>query len=292
MNRVTNYIIGASLIALATPSITLAQDGGDQNDQSTGDTLFDVIVVTGTKKADAENVQEVPIAVTAFGGEQLEALNVQDIADIGSMVPNAILDGVGTIKGSAAFSVRGNPQQDSIPTVDPTVGTFVDGMYLGVNSGVILDTFDLESIEVLRGPQGILFGRNVVGGAVVVNTRSPTDYFYTEIRGAVSSGLRGSGADYTISGIVSGPLAEGLSAKVAAYYNKDEGWFKNLARNGENFGGSETILVRAALLAEPTDNFSTMIKYEHGDVDSDGTVAQSIGLGALGRGEGFPSQHT
>ena len=75
------------------------------------------------------------------------------------------------------FSIRGQGINSSIPSVDPTVGVFIDGIYLGTTFGVVLDTFDLESIEVLRGPQGLLFGRNVTGGAVLLRTRRPSGEF-------------------------------------------------------------------------------------------------------------------
>jgi len=256
--------------------------------QSTADTMFSDIVVTATKKTDAANVQTVAIAVTAFNADQMKALNFKDISSIGTLIPNAVLDGVGTFKGLASFSIRGQPQQDSIPTVDPSVGTFVDGMYLGVNAGVIFDTFDLESIQVLRGPQGILFGRNVVGGAVVVTTKPPSKRFSADFNVDVNSGLRGTGAEYTTSGVVTGPLSDNLQLKVAGYYSKDQGWFRN-SFNGKDYGKSRTWLARAALAYQPTDTLDMTLRYEHGDITGEGVPAQSQVNESTGRvGEGIP----
>ena len=132
--------------------------------------LLEEVLVTGTKKAEAEKLQDVPIAATAFGEDQLEALFVRDLQSLSYTMPNVSMDDVGTAKGVANFSFRGLGVNSSIPSIDPTVGVFIDGVYQGTNSGVVFDQFDMEGIEVLRGPQGILFGRNVTGGAVLVRT--------------------------------------------------------------------------------------------------------------------------
>jgi len=92
-------------------------------------------------------------------------------------MPNVQMGQIGTFPGVQSFSIRGQGINSSIPSVDPTVGVFVDGVFLGTNFGVVLDTFDIESIEVLRGPQGLLFGRNVTGGAVLVRNRRPNGEF-------------------------------------------------------------------------------------------------------------------
>jgi iron complex outermembrane receptor protein len=97
-------------------------------------------------------VQDVPVAVTAFGAEQIEALFVRKLDDLSYMMPNVQLEAVGTFPGVQNFSIRGQGINSSIPSVDPTVGVFVEGVYLVTTYGVVLDTFDLERVEVLRGP--------------------------------------------------------------------------------------------------------------------------------------------
>src|SRR3546814_20905614 len=104
----------------------------------------------------------------------MERMHLRDISEVGFKAPNVILEGTGSMKAVANFSIRGQGINSSIPSIDPTVGTFIDGVYLGVNAGVVLDTFDLERIEVLRGPQGLLFGRNVTAGDVPHDTSRPT----------------------------------------------------------------------------------------------------------------------
>jgi len=275
----------ASILALAVcaPGAAFAQGAASA--------LRDEILVTATKKADAENVQDVPLAVTAYGSEQLDALKVRDLSSLSYSMPNVSLDDIGTARGIANFSIRGLGINSSIPSVDPAVGVFVDGMYLGLNGGVVLDIFDLESIEVLRGPQGILFGRNVTGGAVLINTKKPGDEWEVDAKLAAETGARGTGMNYYAMGSVGGPIIEDtLRAKLAVYYNNDNGWFKNYLGGPflgkpdafEDFGAAEMIIFRPSIYWTPGDAFELTVRYEHGESDSDGPAAQNHanGVGA------------
>jgi iron complex outermembrane receptor protein len=298
---IARLLAKASIIALsaaATPAFA----------QSAVDAFKDEILVTATKKADAENVQDVPLSVTAYGEEQLDALKVRDLFSLTYAAPNVQLDEIGTTPGVANFSVRGLGVNSSIPSIDPTVGVFVDGVYLGINNGVVLDMFDLESIELLRGPQGILFGRNVTGGAVLINTKAAPDEFEVTFKTAVESGFRGTGNNYYAMGSVGGPVIDGvLNAKVAVYYNNDRGWFERYTgdagaaalaaavygpsptlgpavplitqnpRTQEfvDFGKSETWIVRPSIRFTPTDSFALEVRYEHGEAEGDGPAGQN-----------------
>lgn len=237
---------------------------------------FNDIIVTGTKTKNPENVQDVPLAVTAFGEASLEAFKIRDIQGLSFQVPNVSLDQVGTSRGTANFTVRGIGINSTIPSIDPTVGVFVDGVFLGVNGGVVFDLFDLSSVEILRGPQGVLFGRNVTGGAVVINTGNPTEDFRGKFRAAVDGPVdsgRG-GANYTASGVISGPLVEDvLLFKVGAYYNKDEGYFRNLF-DGSNHGQAETKILRGALEARLGD-LTLLGKLDYFTSEGDGPSAQN-----------------
>ncbi len=243
------------------------------NAQSAIDSLLEEVVVTATKKKNVENVQDIPAAISAYGAEQLEALQVRDISSLSFSNPNVSLDDIGTAKGTANFAIRGLGVNSSIPSIDPAVGVFVDGMYYGINAGVIFDTFDLESIEILRGPQGVLFGRNVTGGAVVLNTSDPSFESSTKVKVAVETGL-----NYYLSGSTTGALIDDkLAGKLAIYYNDDEGWFDRTLSNGskEQFGQSDTTIIRPALTWTPTDSTEVTFKYEHGEFEGDGPAAQS-----------------
>ncbi|MGH6949977.1 MAG: TonB-dependent receptor, partial [Vitreimonas sp.] len=247
----------------ATPA--LAQDATD--------VLSEEIVVTATKRGDVL-AQDVPGALTAFGAEQLEALNFQTLQSLTYTMPNVQLEDIGTAPGVANFGIRGLGINSSIPSVDPTVGVFVDGMYYGINAGIVVDNFDLEAVEVLRGPQGTLYGRNVTGGAVLIRTSLPSDEFSVSGRVGVETGL-----EYTGDFVVSGPLVPGgvLSAKLAVYHNEDDGWFEN-DFDGSQFGASEMNIYRLALRGEIGASTELILRLEQGFSDSDGPASQNHAL--------------
>ncbi len=145
--------------------------------QQSGDNLIEEVVVRAQKKATGESVQDVPLAVSAFDENSLKRTFAIDLTDVGRLAPNVTLQPVSTFPNFANFTIRGIGVTTSIRTVDPAVNVYVDGIVMGFQAGTILDTFDMESIEVLRGPQGILFGRNTTGGAVSLRTRRPTGEF-------------------------------------------------------------------------------------------------------------------
>ena len=278
----TLALLGAGMAMI--PATAFAQDAVEEEEQQTGRTSIadatNVIVVTGTKTQNAENVQDVPLAVTAFNAESLDALKVRDVQGLTYSAPNVSLDQIGTSRGTANFSIRGLGINSSIPSIDPTVGVFVDGVYLGFSGGVVFDLFDLESVEILRGPQGILFGRNTTGGAVLINTGNPTDYLAGKFRAAVDGPLvdggRG-GANYTVSGVISGPIVEDtLLFKLGAYYNKNEGYFTNLF-DGSNHGKAETKILRGALEGRFGDLTLTG-KLDYFTSDGDGPSGQNRGV--------------
>jgi iron complex outermembrane receptor protein len=265
----------ALLIALGASGQAFAQDR-----TSTSDVFMDEVITTATKSADVETVQDVPVAVTALNADTLEALKVRDLEQLAFAAPNVTLDDIQTTRGTANFSIRGLGVNSSIPSIDPTVGVFVDGVYLGVNSGVVFDIFDLESVEILRGPQGLLFGRNTTGGAVLVNTTNPTDELRYRFRMAVESPLdgdRGGPATYAM-GTVTGPIISGkLNGKIAAYYNNDDGYFTN-GLTGENQGKAETYILRGGLEWLPNDTLRILAKGEYFDSTGDGPAGQNRGL--------------
>ena len=269
--------LSASALVFATSAaIAQEQDVAPERENAIARVLG-TVTVTATKKANVENVQDVPVAVTAFNSDTLDALNVTSLESLSYTSPNVSLDDVGTSKGTANFAIRGLGVNSSIPSIDPAVGVFIDGVYLGINSGVVVDLFDIDSIEVLRGPQGLLFGRNTTGGAVVVNTGNPTDDFHYKVRASVDGPVdedRG-GANATVQGVISGPLVEGkLNGKFGVSYNTDAGYFKNLY-NGDNHGEAQSTTYRGALEFMPTDALTFLGKLEYTDSRNDGPTGQN-----------------
>ncbi|WP_444958352.1 TonB-dependent receptor [Microbulbifer sp. ZKSA002] len=235
-------------------------------------TLMEEVQVTARKRADAELLQDVPVAATAYSGDQLEALQTRDLQSLSFKMPNVQLEDVGTVKNTANFTVRGLGVNSSIPSIDPTVGVFVDGMYLGVNAGVVTDVFDLEGIEVLRGPQGLLFGRNVTGGAVVVKTARPTDEFSARVKVSTTDNL-----DVVTAGSINGAISDDVNGRLTVYYNDDRGWFENVATGNDNAGASDSWFIRPSFSVQLNETAELLVRMEHGRMDSDGVVAQNRG---------------
>ena len=238
-------------------------------------TPLEGIVVTALKRE--AMIQDVPVSMTAFDSEQLDALKLRDIGDLTITMPNVALDDVGVTRGIANFSIRGLGINSSIPSIDPTVGVFVDGIYLGTNTGVLYDAFDLDSIEVLRGPQGVLFGRNVVGGAVLVNTKTPTDHYEATVRSAIEGG--GKAPNIYVSGTFNAPLTDTLRARFTVYSNQDQGWFEN-EYNGKAFGARNTLMLRPVVTWQPWNTLRFTLRYEYQDLDEDGPAVQTHTNGA------------
>ncbi len=254
---------------------------------------LETIVVTATKRGEAQNVQSVPFAVTAFGSKQLEEMHFANLQSLSYKMPNVNLGQAGTTPGYANFSIRGLGINSSIPSIDPTVGVFIDGTYLGISAGLVFGNFDLAGLEVLRGPQGLLFGRNVTGGAVVMRTTVPSNTFHADMNVQVSSG-----PEYRATAVVTGPIIKDkLQAKIAVYYNKDEGYFRNEFNGNDHLGRNRTFIVRPALRFSPDDSFEMLVRYEYGQYDGDGTVPTNHGLYSIDSfrvnidNEGFAHNH-
>ena len=291
----TMMLAAVTAIAFSTPNIAIAQDGA-------AGALLEEIVTTARKRSDAEAVQDVPVAVTAFGADQLEALFVKKIEDLSYIMPNVQLESVGTFPGVQNFSIRGQGINSSIPSVDPTVGVFVDGIYLGTTYGVVIDTFDLESVEVLRGPQGLLFGRNVTGGAVVLRNARPDGEYSARFRvGATDE------SQINIAAAIEGALIEDkLAAKMVVYYDDDPGYYSNSnptdaanpaphpfqpfyiqPADGSDVGALQTKLFRPTLVWTPNDDVDMTLIVEYGMTEGDGAAWTNVSLQRAGAQSDF-----
>lgn len=263
----TTTLLGfAATVVFSLPTLAQAQDGASG-------ALLEEIVTTARKRE--ESAQEIPISVAAYGADQLEALKIRDLQNLAVAMPNVAMDDIGTFRSTANFSIRGLGINSSIPSIDPTVGVFVDGVYIGQNSGVILDMFDIRSIEVLRGPQGTLFGRNVTGGAVLVNTKRPTKDLEFSARVAIDGNPNGDGGTSTYAmGSISGPISENLGVRISVYNNSDDGWFVNQF-DGQDFGKSDTTIIRPVLTWQPNENVDISVRWEHLESDGQGPASQT-----------------
>ena len=160
------FLLGASLIAVASPA--LAQDGAED------DTGLGEIVVTAQKRE--QNLQDVPIAISALSAEKVEQLGIRDSRDLSGLAPNVTIVQGTTSSGAAVISIRGIPTPASETFgLDTANGLYVDGIYIGRSGASALDVMDIERVEVLRGPQGTLFGRNTTGGGIAFISRKPSE---------------------------------------------------------------------------------------------------------------------
>ena len=254
--------------------------GGDAVAQESDATVQDVFGISGvflkkitvTARKREELIQNVPLAITHFSSEKIEALKVNDLESLAVSMPNVALDDSISGMAIANFAIRGVGINNSIASVDPAVGVFADGVYLGQTTIVLFDTFDVESIEVLRGPQGTLFGRNVTGGAIVINTKKPGDVLEVSARASFEGGGESLNSYYMAT--VGGPISETVGAKISVYTNQDNGWFKNL-HTGKAFGENDTRMVRSVITWDPTDDVSLVLRYRHETSEGDGAAGQN-----------------
>ena len=246
--------MSGSMAAHAQSSTSAAEENSSLRD---GDTIF----VTARRRE--ESLQDVPGSVTAVSSDKLERLDATEIGDVQALVPNLVLH-EGDAQNTVAF-IRGVGQLDSLAFADPGVGIYLDDVYLGRAQGAFLDVFDVERIEVLRGPQGTLYGRNTIGGAVKFVSRKPT-----ATPEAYASVAYGNYDRLDLKAGVSGPIAgEKLLGKASVAYLTRDGFSENLI-NGEDDGDRDTLAWRASILAVPNDAFSWELTAD-GSTDSPDT---------------------
>jgi iron complex outermembrane receptor protein len=201
------------------------------------------IVVTATRRE--ESLQDVPIAVTAFGDETIEALSAETVGALAEFTPNLTRTAGPTGGNDAFFFIRGIGQVDSNPAADPGVGVYVDGVYYARLQGASIDTDDIARVEVLRGPQGTLFGRNTIGGAINITTEDPGRDF--GVQGRVTVGMR---ERFDAYAAVDLPASDALRFRVSGSFRTQEGWGENVY-TGETFNDVENLSGRVRALWEP-----------------------------------------
>jgi iron complex outermembrane receptor protein len=204
-----------SLLATAPPA--LAQE---ESTQARRGGVIEEVVVTARRRT--ESLQDVPMAVTAFSDERLFKQFAVDLRDFGTAVPNFQLEQVGLFQSAAAFSARGVGTGGIESFADPVVAVFVDGQYYPRNANALLDIFDLEAVEVMRGPQGTLYGQNAFAGAISVRTRRPTGE--AGIRGEATYGSYGTRiAKFAAESPI---IDDTLNAKISLIHRDFDGYFK------------------------------------------------------------------
>ena len=224
--------------------------------------------VTVTARRVEESLQDSPISIAAFSSQALEAIGASEAGDIAPYTPNLAMRKQSGSQDDFAMGIRGVANGEPALTVDQTVGVYIDGIYLARSTGLAFDIVDMQRIEVLRGPQGTLFGRNAIGGAINIVTESPRQDFayrqqasfgnhgYQRHRATLDTGRHG-----------------GVAAKVSALFTEREGEVRGLY-DGMRTGGTEGEGFRVALNWSPVDQFAADYSYDYYNRDSNATINQ------------------
>lgn len=235
MRKPLSFIIGA---VLAAPYAVHAQRAPAQGEEAKANTL-DAITVSARKRE--ESLQEVPVAVTAFTADGLDKLNVEDLGDLGAFVPNLTVYAARGSSSTLTAYIRAVGQSDPLWGVDPGVGLYLDDVYVARPQGALLDVFDVERIEVLRGPQGSLYGKNTIGGAIKYVSSALEEEFYG--RGSVTIGNY---SQLDAKASVNLPLGGGWASRIAVASLSRDGYGKNIV-TGQDVSDKEILAARASL---------------------------------------------
>jgi len=267
-------VLVSAAIVTVVPSMASAQ-------------LEEVLVTAERREA---SVQDVPIAVSAYSEEMIERLQIDDTLDLINVVPN-LFGGNNTGLGTAnMYYLRAQGNDESISTFDPPVGTYVDDVYITRQNVNNVALFDVERIEVLRGPQGTLYGRNTTGGAISVVMKKPSD----TMQGYVEAGA-GNWGKTMVRGSIDLPLSENVLTKFSAYYVDTDGYLENRT-DGKDYNEADLTGIRAALRWLISDSMTWDIAVDggksevaniHGFLDGDDRYSLSVLGSGLPMGGGM-----
>jgi len=213
--------------------------------------------ITVTAQRVAERLQDVPIAVTAVSADDLVERGIRQAGDITADVPNMLLNSPYGPEAQPTFTLRGVTTQDFSENQSSPIAMYVDEVYKPVGAVQSLQVYDLDRVEVLRGPQGTLYGKNATGGAVSFYTRNPS---LTDYDGYATVGA-GNYSDFSLRAAGGGPVIDNeLGWRTALYYEKREGWVHSIVPGVEPLNGVDALAGRFTLLAQPTDAFTATLK--------------------------------
>lgn len=256
-----NFLLSLVLATpTALPLIALAEDSADMEE----------VVVTSRRKA--ESVQDVPLSVTVFGEEKIKQLKPATLRDFDGLAPNVYIGMNAAGPGNSTIYIRGVGYPGSEKTQSPQVAVIVDDVQMGSSTGALVDVFDVESIEINRGPQGVLFGRNTIGGNIVVNRVKPQ---FNEF-GIAASAIVGNYSAETIKARVNIPLIDDvLALKIGAISREADGFYDNLTIGGDQGDidfASQTLALRWA----PNDQIDAILTYDRIDDNTEITPQDSL----------------
>lgn len=258
---IKHAFLAIGLLTLSVP-IVYAQDDDEEETLALDD-------VTVTARRVQESLQDVPVAVTSFSREELEDAQAENLDSLKGAVPNMnLVQGRGSAS-SANIYIRGIGQPDALQTFDPGVGVYVDGVYMSRIQGALLSLHDVERIEVLRGPQGTLYGKNTIGGAVNVITRRPDEVTSGEFRV-----LAGDYSATSASTYFKGALSARTNASFSALYRLDNGFVTD-AQTGQHYNDRDNTSMRFLLSSQLSDRLSLDFSLDYTDQENALTLGRS-----------------
>jgi len=266
------FVSGCCVVALFCGTAALAQD------TSATDGGIETVVVTAQKRS--ENIQTVPITVQAFTAKAIQDLGIKSSTDLSQFSPNVDIALPAGAGNQPIISIRGVGLNDYDTNNAGPNGVYMDEVYLSSPASQTFQAFDLERIEVLKGPQGTLYGRNTSGGAINFISAKPTDYYTGDFHVEY-----GSFNTYQLEGAVGGPITDGLDARVAVVKNGSGGYTYNALTGGRE-NGANNIAGRALVDWKPIENLSLLLNVHGGSVAN--RPAEYRHLGALNPNSGDP----
>jgi len=227
-----------------------------------GESLLDEFMVTAQRRE--QNLQDVGISVTAFSARQIQEMNFVNTTDITYMTPNLNFTVPQAESSQINFFLRGVGLNDFADAQENPVAVYVDDVYKPAMGGLSQQLFDIERIEVLRGPQGGLFGRNTTGGVIHYVSVRPSDEF-----NGYADAYYGDYNQLNAQGAVGGPLTDGLMGRVSLAYNAHDGWTENRVPGVQDYNGADSYAGRAQLLYEPSDRIEILLSGSYSNNDTE-----------------------
>ncbi|HVY86065.1 MAG TPA: TonB-dependent receptor [Caulobacterales bacterium] len=259
-------VFGAqALLATAAPiSIGTAWAQDSQPAATAGD---ETVIVTARRRE--ESLQDTPIAVTVLSAASLERQQVTSTTQLTNVAPSLQFHSYGTLTGNnsaAQVFIRGIGQTDATPAVDPGVGMYIDDVYMGRSVGGVMEFRDIANVQILRGPQGTLFGRNTIGGAVLLTTNAPGDGAGNQIHASL-----GDDNLQEVYGAIDMPLdGERLAARVSAGFRKRDGYVTRVY-DGVDLGNENTYTLQGAMRWRPSDAVTVTLRGDYTNSDEHGS---------------------
>ena len=252
----------------------LPEQAKSAENQDQASRLIEELVVTARRRE--EGLQDAPLAVSAFTQETLDYRGVTQLDQIARFVPGLTLENnpsFGGAANSAAIYLRGVGQKEFLPTTEPGVGLYVDGVYVARSVGAILDIVDVDRLEVLRGPQGTLFGRNTIGGAISINTVKPDPGGDADGDISVAAGTDNL---VRLKAAIHLPLSEQLATRLTIASMAQDGFVQRA--DGVDLGNDDTVTARWTFAWQPSDQFSADVAFDLTRDRENGPALELIGI--------------